>query len=149
VFDSSFSAHGISIFLVSTIISQVVYSFGFYWFGSSFRGGVGSMMIEVIPFLHSICRTVANDHGNAPEVIIPTVLVCYALSSVITGVAFFGKGDHLASFFTIFATMRELTVDHSRSFGDFTAGIGGELLSQAASHRHYRWSGGFPRPNRL
>ena len=39
---------GISMFLASTFISQLVYTLG----GSAFKGAVGSMMIEIMPFLH-------------------------------------------------------------------------------------------------
>lgn len=39
---------GISMFFVSCIVSQLVISLG----GSAFKGGNGSMMIEVVPFLH-------------------------------------------------------------------------------------------------
>ena len=39
---------GISMFFVSCVVSQLVYSLG----GSAFKGGNGSMMIEVVPFLH-------------------------------------------------------------------------------------------------
>lgn len=39
---------GISMFYVSCIVSQLVYSLG----GSRFAGGVGSEMIEVVPFFH-------------------------------------------------------------------------------------------------
>ena len=38
---------GVSMFYVSCIISQLTYSIG-----SIFRGGVGSEMIEVVPFFH-------------------------------------------------------------------------------------------------
>ena len=41
---------GISMFYVSCIVSQLVYSLG----GSRFAGGVGSEMIEVVPFMHKM-----------------------------------------------------------------------------------------------
>jgi hypothetical protein len=45
------SQAGISMFLASSFFSQIVFTFG----GSKFKGALGSMMIEVMPFLHIIC----------------------------------------------------------------------------------------------
>lgn len=45
---ADFGPDGVSMFFVSTIIAQIVYSGG----GSIFKGGNGSMMIEIVPFLH-------------------------------------------------------------------------------------------------
>lgn len=42
---------GVSMFYVSCIVSQLVYSTG-----SIFKGGVGSEMIEVVPFFHKMVR---------------------------------------------------------------------------------------------
>ncbi|KDQ07140.1 hypothetical protein BOTBODRAFT_180967 [Botryobasidium botryosum FD-172 SS1] len=82
---SGFGGLGVSMFFVSTIISQLVYSFG----GSYFGGGNGSMMIEVIPFFHllidGIIRIVGEDN---PEQVIATTMVAFALSSVLTGMTF-------------------------------------------------------------
>lgn len=43
---------GVSMFYVSCIVSQLVYSTG-----SIFKGGVGSEMIEVVPFFHKMVRS--------------------------------------------------------------------------------------------
>ncbi|KAJ3177179.1 hypothetical protein HDU87_004671 [Geranomyces variabilis] len=76
---------GISMFLASTVISQLVYTLG----GSAFTGAVGSMMIEVMPFLHIICRTIHSGmHGAAPHAILATVMVAYAMSTLLTGLVF-------------------------------------------------------------
>lgn len=87
VLDSSFAIHGISLFMTSTIISQLVLSLG----GSAFIGANGSMMIEVIPFLHRITYLIAHRHPNAPvnsPIIVSTMLFCFALSTLLTGLAF-------------------------------------------------------------
>ena len=42
---SNLGPDGISMFYVSCIVSQLVYSLG----GSTFKGGIGSEMIEVSP----------------------------------------------------------------------------------------------------
>ncbi|KAF2401241.1 hypothetical protein EJ06DRAFT_529372 [Trichodelitschia bisporula] len=95
-------ADGIAIFYVSCIVSQLVYSLG----GSRFKGGVGSEMIEVVPFFHKMAYMALESIGREPEhkpAVLATVITSYALSSVLTGVIFlllsvFKLGD-LVSFF--------------------------------------------------
>ncbi|KAI9503340.1 sulfate transporter family-domain-containing protein [Coemansia spiralis] len=88
VFDK-FGPVGFSMYMLSTAISQFVFSSG----TSTFRGANGSMLIEAIPFLHAISNTVVNSVGSSqPERIVATTLVAYALSTIITGVLFFLLG---------------------------------------------------------
>ncbi|KAI9220820.1 sulfate transporter family-domain-containing protein [Blastocladiella britannica] len=78
---------GIAIFFVSTIVSQLAFSTM-----STFKSGVGSMIIEVIPFLHTICRAVAASlvpQGIDP---MPTVMAAFFVSTLLTAVAFFLLG---------------------------------------------------------
>ncbi|KAL2067367.1 hypothetical protein VTL71DRAFT_1792 [Oculimacula yallundae] len=83
-------AAGISMFYVSCIVSQLVYSCG----GSKFKGGVGSEMIEVVPFFHKMAFTILNVVGeDKPESVIATTIVSYALSSILTGLIFFLMGS--------------------------------------------------------
>ncbi|KAF1968606.1 sulfate transporter family protein-like protein [Bimuria novae-zelandiae CBS 107.79] len=91
---------GISIFFVSCIVSQLCYSLGL----SIFRGGVGSEMIEVMPFFHRIAYSImARMEGASAESIIATTIVAYCLSSIITGMIFLALGTfklgNLVSFF--------------------------------------------------
>ncbi|ORY15595.1 sulfate transporter family-domain-containing protein [Clohesyomyces aquaticus] len=91
---------GISIFFVSCIVSQLCYSLGL----SVFRGGVGSEMIEVVPFFHKMAYSImARMKGESDEAIIATVIVAYCLSSVVTGLIFLALGcfklGSLVSFF--------------------------------------------------
>ncbi|KAF8495887.1 sulfate transporter family-domain-containing protein [Russula emetica] len=80
---------GVSMFFVSTFISQVVYSAG----ASGFAGANGSMMIEVVPFFHIMATRIALDIGEGkPYEIVATTLVAFAFSSVLTGVSFFLLG---------------------------------------------------------
>ncbi|KAI0694038.1 sulfate transporter family-domain-containing protein [Cytidiella melzeri] len=80
---------GVSMFFVSTIVSQLVYSLG----GSGFAGANGSMMIEVVPFFHIIAADIANQIGEEhPHEIIATTIVAFALSSLLTGLTFFLLG---------------------------------------------------------
>ncbi|ORX93910.1 hypothetical protein K493DRAFT_408202 [Basidiobolus meristosporus CBS 931.73] len=79
-----FGPDGLSMFLISTAICQVVMSTA-----SGFRGGNGSMMIEVIPFLYLMCDIIIKDLGeDNPTAVIATVMVTYAISSMVTGIAF-------------------------------------------------------------
>jgi SulP family sulfate permease len=97
---SSTGPDGISIFFVSCIVSQLCYSLGL----SAFRGGVGSEMIEVVPFFHKMAYSIlAKMEGQSDEAIIATVIVSYCLSSVITGLIFLALGvfklGNLVNFF--------------------------------------------------
>ncbi|KAL9108164.1 MAG: hypothetical protein Q9227_007018 [Pyrenula ochraceoflavens] len=82
-------ADGISIFYVSTIVSQLVFSCG----GSIFAGGIGSEMIEVVPFFHKMAFTIMNRVGKENEsAILATTILAFAMSSVLTGLVFFLMG---------------------------------------------------------
>ncbi|KAF2089134.1 hypothetical protein K490DRAFT_38608 [Saccharata proteae CBS 121410] len=91
---------GLSMFFVSCIVSQLVYSLG----GSVFKGAVGSEMIEVVPFFHKMTYVIMGYMGEAePRAIIATVILAYALSSILTGLIFLILGlfklGNLVSFF--------------------------------------------------
>jgi SulP family sulfate permease len=91
---------GISIFFVSCIVSQLCYSLGL----STFRGGVGSEMIEVVPFFHKMAYSIMEQmEGKPPEAVIATTIVSYCLSSILTGLIFLALGafklGNLVSFF--------------------------------------------------
>ncbi|KAL0938831.1 uncharacterized protein CTRU02_205441 [Colletotrichum truncatum] len=79
---------GISIFYVSTIVAQLTFSCG-----SIFRGGVGSELIEVVPFFHNMAQTITDHIGqDKPDAVIATTIVSYALSSMMTGTVFYLMG---------------------------------------------------------
>ncbi|GAD95673.1 sulfate transporter family protein [Paecilomyces variotii No. 5] len=80
---------GISMFYVSTIIAQLVFSSG----GSIFRGGVGSEMIEVVPFFHKMAFMILNKVGeDNPKSVLATTILSFSMSSVLTGLVFFLMG---------------------------------------------------------
>ncbi|PLW36718.1 hypothetical protein PCASD_08678 [Puccinia coronata f. sp. avenae] len=84
-----FGGIGISMFFMTCIVSQLVYSLG----GSGFPGGNGSMMIESVPFMHVIAKKIIKGIGpEHPEEIIATTMVSFAVSSILTGAAFFALG---------------------------------------------------------
>ncbi|PIB01001.1 hypotheticalsprotein [Cercospora beticola] len=96
---SQMGADGVSMFYVSCIVSQLVYSTG-----SIFRGGVGSEMIEVVPFFHKMTYMIMARMGTEnPDALRATVITSYAMSSILTGIVFFGLGTarlgNLVSFF--------------------------------------------------
>ncbi|BGP28971.1 hypothetical protein JCM10296v2_000707 [Rhodotorula toruloides] len=82
-----FGGIGVSQFFVSCIVAQLVFSSG----GSIFAGGNGSMMIEVVPFFHAIVSTLQK-HIVDDDVLVATTMFSFALSSVLTGLAFFALG---------------------------------------------------------
>jgi len=80
---------GVSMFFVSAVIAQLVYSAG----GSGFAGANGSMMIEVVPFFHILATTLAREIGeDKPHEVIATTLAAFAFSSILTGLTFFILG---------------------------------------------------------
>lgn len=80
---------GISMFYVSTIIAQVVFSSG----GSIFKGGIGSEMIEVVPFFHQMAFAIMNRIGkDNPQSVIATTILAFSVSSVLIGLVFFLMG---------------------------------------------------------
>ncbi|KAF2747334.1 hypothetical protein M011DRAFT_56124 [Sporormia fimetaria CBS 119925] len=91
---------GISIYFLSCVVAQLCYSLGL----SMFRGGVGSEMIEVVPFFHNMAYSIMGRmEGQSDEAIMATVIVAYCLSSIITGLIFLSLGafrlGNLVSFF--------------------------------------------------
>ncbi|OAQ91922.1 sulfate transporter family protein [Purpureocillium lilacinum] len=79
---------GISIYYVSTIVSQLIFSTG-----SIFRGAVGSELIEVVPFFHNMAQKITDIVGeDDPDAVIATTIVAYATSSMMTGLVFYLMG---------------------------------------------------------
>jgi len=86
---SNLGPDGVSMFYVSCIISQLTYSTG-----SIFKGGVGSEMIEVVPFFHKMTYMIMGTMGSENvEALRATVITSYAMSSIITGLVFFVLGS--------------------------------------------------------
>ncbi|KAI9598318.1 sulfate transporter family-domain-containing protein [Syncephalis fuscata] len=131
VFDG-FGPVGISMFLFSTCISQIVYSGGF----SVFKGCNGSMMIEVMPFLHIIAEIIISQVGRGNQhAIIATVMVAYALSTVLTGLLFMLLGafklGSLVGFFP-----RHILIGTIGGVGYFLMQTGLEVTSRV----NFEWS---------
>ncbi|CAN8098492.1 unnamed protein product [Discula destructiva] len=73
-----------SMYILSTILSQVALTCG----GSLFPGALGAMLIEVLPFLRGVASDIRDALGDDSDSVVPTVMVAYALSSVLTGIVF-------------------------------------------------------------
>ncbi|GAA5832849.1 hypothetical protein JCM11251_000504 [Rhodosporidiobolus azoricus] len=80
---ADFGGIGVSMFFVSCLVAQLVFSGG----GSIFKGGNGSMMIEVVPFYHSIANVLAASISD-DRTLVATTMFAFAMSSVLTGIAF-------------------------------------------------------------
>ncbi|POR39526.1 Uncharacterized protein TPAR_00271 [Tolypocladium paradoxum] len=85
---SHLGSAGISIYYVSTIVSQVIFSSG-----SIFKGAIGSELIEVVPFFHNMAQKITERVGpENPDAVIATTIVSYAVSSMMTGLVFYLMG---------------------------------------------------------
>ncbi|KAH9847094.1 sulfate transporter family-domain-containing protein [Lenzites betulinus] len=127
---------GVSMFFVTAIITQLIYSAG----ASGFAGANGSMMIEVVPFFHLIANQIADEIGESdPHAVIATTMVAFAFSSILTGITFFMLGalklGSLIGFFPrhilvgciggvgVFLVITGLTVSTSISDDDFSLSL--------------------------
>ncbi|GMM37239.1 Vsb1 protein [Saccharomycopsis crataegensis] len=130
---------GLSMFYVSCIISQLVYSLG----GSSFRSAIGSEMIEVTPFFHSMAINIMNSIGTDSsfknkDAIVATTIVCYCTSTLLTGLVFFLLGKfklgQLIGFFP-----RHILIGSIGGVGYFLVVTGIEITSRLDTTFAYNW----------
>ncbi|PHZ17358.1 uncharacterized protein RHIMIDRAFT_195513 [Rhizopus microsporus ATCC 52813] len=130
---AAFGPDGISMFFVSCIISQLVYSCG----GSVFDGGNGSMMIEVVPFLHIMVEKIISVTGTEnSNTVISSTMVAFALSSIMTGLAFFLLGAlKLGSFIGFFP--RHILVGTIGGVGWFLIATGIEVAGRLDQNLEY------------
>lgn len=127
---------GISMFYVSCIISQLVFSFG----GSIFKGGVGSEMIEVVPFFHKMAFTILATVGeDNPKAVISTTITSYAISSVITGLVFFLMGICRFGYIVGFIP-RHILIGCIGGVGWFLIATGLEVTARLDGNLEYNWT---------
>ncbi|KAF9237006.1 sulfate transporter family-domain-containing protein [Melanogaster broomeanus] len=81
---SNLQVQAMSLYLASAITSQITLTFG----GSLFPGALGSMLIEVLPFLRGIATSIQQRLGDDNPNLLPTVVAAYTLTSFITGAIF-------------------------------------------------------------
>ncbi|KAJ6592442.1 hypothetical protein B0H19DRAFT_1278936 [Mycena capillaripes] len=84
----SLQLQGLSLYIMSGLTSQIVMTLG----GSRFPGAMGTMLIEILPFLRGMANDIRAVLGNDHPGLIPTVMAAYALTSFLTGAAFFILG---------------------------------------------------------
>lgn len=80
-------ALGIQMFLLTTAICQFVFVAR-----SSFDGAIGMMMVENVPFMHTLSSAIIAELGGQNPKVLPTILVTYAVSSIVCGLLFFVLG---------------------------------------------------------
>lgn len=126
---------GIAIFYVSTIVSQVIYSSG----GSVFRGGIGSEMIEVVPFFHKMAFTILNTVGDDdPKSVLATTILSFAVSAILTGAVFFLMGAFgLGSLIGFFP--RHILIGCIGGVGWFLVATGVEVSARLAGNLEYNF----------
>lgn len=123
---------GISIFYVSTIVSQIVFSSG-----SIFKGGVGSELIEVVPFFHNMASTITSLVGEeSPDAVIATTIFCFCFSSLITGAVFFSMGALKFGYLVGFIP-RHILIGCIGGVGWFLVQTGFEVSSRLGGSFHY------------
>ncbi|CCD25875.2 Vsb1p NDAI_0G00990 [Naumovozyma dairenensis CBS 421] len=123
---------GISMFYISTIISQSIFSGG--W--SSFPCGIGSEMIEVTPFFHTMAFAIkdALPEGSNDD-IITTTLFCYVISSMLTGLTFYSLGKlHLGKIVGFFP--RHILIGCIGGVGYFLIITGIEVSTRVAKFQY-------------
>jgi SulP family sulfate permease len=132
IFDN-LGSDGISMFYVSTIVAQVIYSSG----GSVFRGGIGSEMIEVVPFFHKMAFTILQKVGDQnPKSVLATTILSFAISSVLTGVVFFLMGAcKLGSLIGFFP--RHILIGCIGGVGWFLVATGIEVSARLSGNLEY------------
>ncbi|OAA66709.1 sulfate transporter [Niveomyces insectorum RCEF 264] len=123
---------GISIFYVSTIVSQLVFSSG-----SIFKGGIGSELIEVVPFFHSMAATITVVVGeDSPEAVISTTITSYALSSMLTGLVFYLMG-HFRFGYIVGFIPRHILIGCIGGVGWFLVATGFEVTARIEGSLNY------------
>ncbi|KAI1661341.1 sulfate transporter family protein [Daldinia decipiens] len=128
---SSLGPAGISIFYVSTIISQLTFSAS-----SLFRGGVGSELIEVVPFFHSMATTITAVVGeDQPDAVIATTITSFAISSMMTGIVFYFMGRFKLGYIVGFIP-RHILIGCIGGVGWFLVATGFEVSARLEEFRY-------------
>lgn len=81
-------ALGIRMFLFSTMIGQVVFTYA-----SGFHSPVGLQMVENVPFCHALSHIVISHQGYGTDAL-ATLFVMFGLSSIFVGAVFFLLGHY-------------------------------------------------------
>ncbi|KAK4147737.1 sulfate transporter family-domain-containing protein [Dichotomopilus funicola] len=129
---ASLGSAGISMFYVSCIVSQLTFSSG-----SIFKGGVGSELIEVVPFFHNMAATITDIVGeDQPDAVIATTITSYALSSMLTGAVFYLMGKFKFGYLVGFIP-RHILIGCIGGVGWFLVATGFEVTARMDGSLHY------------
>ncbi|KAL6873155.1 sulfate permease [Trichoderma novae-zelandiae] len=129
---SHLGSAGISIYYVSTIVAQLVFSTG-----SIFKGAVGSELIEVVPFFHNMAAKILDIVGEEnPDAVIATTIVAYALSSMLTGLVFYLMGRFKFGFMVGFIP-RHILIGCIGGVGWFLIATGFEVSARLEGSLEY------------
>ncbi|KEY71033.1 hypothetical protein S7711_00857 [Stachybotrys chartarum IBT 7711] len=129
---SHLGSAGISIFYVSTIVSQITFASG-----SIFRGAVGSELIEVVPFFHNMAQKITDIVGTEdPDAVIATTIVAYAISSMMTGAVFYLMGRFKFGYMVGFIP-RHILIGCIGGVGWFLVATGFEVSARLDSSLQY------------
>ncbi|KAH6853639.1 sulfate transporter family-domain-containing protein [Chaetomium sp. MPI-CAGE-AT-0009] len=129
---ASLGSAGISMFYVSCIISQLTFSTG-----SIFKGGVGSELIEVVPFFHNMAATITDIVGeDRPDAVIATTITSYALSSMLTGAVFYLMGKFKFGYLVGFIP-RHILIGCIGGVGWFLIATGFEVTARMDGNLNY------------
>lgn len=116
-------------FLFSTVVCQLVMT----WY-SDFPCAMGMMMVENIPFMHTIAQSVISNQGQGVDAL-STVLVAFALSSIVVGIFFFLLG-YFKLGNAVYFFPRHVIVGCIGGVGVFVAQTGFEV----STNRTWEWS---------
>ncbi|KAL7815323.1 sulfate permease [Trichoderma aethiopicum] len=129
---SHLGSAGISIYYVSTIVAQLVFSTG-----SIFKGAVGSELIEVVPFFHNMAAKILDIVGEEnPDAVIATTIVAYAMSSMLTGLVFYLMGRFKFGFMVGFIP-RHILIGCIGGVGWFLIATGFEVSARLEGSLEY------------
>ncbi|KAL8020819.1 putative cyclic nucleotide-binding domain, SLC26A/SulP transporter, rmlC-like jelly roll [Plasmopara halstedii] len=126
-------AFGIQMFLLSSTICQ----FTFVWL-SNFDGAICQMMVENVPFMHTISISIIQELGPTNPSVLPTILVTYAFSSIVCGALFYILG-HWKLGNIVYLFPKHIIVGAVGGIGAFVMQSG--IENSTGREFHWTWNG--------
>ena len=128
-------ALGIRMFLFSTAIGQIVFTLQ-----SQFPNAIGLQMVENVPFCQTLARIVIQHQGYGVEAL-STVLIIFAVSSIVVGTAFWVLGRYrlgrVIYFFPTVSNIPGVSMDKCNSISCLLIGL--SLHFVFFSHSMFSW----------
>jgi len=134
---------GISMVLLSAAVAQLVFAIS-----SDLPMGLGCMIVENIPMLHSMALSVTNTLNvmDLEDMIVPTVLALYVTASLLSAVAFFLLGHfHMDQLFATLPKPVLLGCIGGMGIYILTAGVGSTTdvawawTTECLQHQFLQW----------